>query len=102
MDMPSDPSARFNDPAAPANWRAMFGWRRLRTVAILCTLIILLFSFGWKADFSVLVTRIFCGRPVISGGRITPRRTSSACSSNGRAACPSGWPVGSCKWRQSA
>ncbi len=60
MDMPSDQSARLNDPATPANWRAMFGWRRLRTVAILCTLIILLFSFGWKAGLPVLVTRIFC------------------------------------------
>ena len=56
--MPSDQSIRLNTPAAPANWRAMFGWRRLRTVAILCALMILLFSFGWEAGMSVLVTRV--------------------------------------------
>ena len=37
----------------------MFGWRRLRTVVILCSLFTLLFIFGWTASVWVLVTRVF-------------------------------------------
>lgn len=57
--MPSAPSVPLSDPAAPASWRAVFGWRRVRTVAILCALMVLLFSFGWTSGFHVLVTRVF-------------------------------------------
>jgi sensor histidine kinase YesM len=57
--MSSAQFVKLSDPNAPANWRAMFGWRRVRTVAILCSLIILLFSFGWTAGLWTLVFRIF-------------------------------------------
>jgi hypothetical protein len=57
--MPLKQTDRFHQAAAPANWRAMFGWRRLRTVAVLCTLLVLLFSFGWEAGMPVLVSRVF-------------------------------------------
>lgn len=58
--MPPPPaSISFSERLAPPGWRALFGWRRLRTVAIICALFVLLFSFGWKAGMWVLVTRIF-------------------------------------------
>lgn len=57
--MPSTQSARLSDPSPRAHWQAVFGWRRLRTVALLCSLITLLFSFGWKLGLSVLVFRVF-------------------------------------------
>ncbi len=39
--MTSSPYARLNALAAQSsNWRALFGWRRVRTVAILCALFI--------------------------------------------------------------
>ena len=58
--MTSSPYAQLNAPAVPpANWRAVFGWRRVRTVAIICALFVLLFSFGWKASMWHLVARVF-------------------------------------------
>ena len=58
--MTSSPYAQLNalaDP--PSNWRAVFGWRRVRTVTIICALFVLLFSFGWKAAMWHLVARVF-------------------------------------------
>ncbi|MBT9492085.1 MAG: histidine kinase [Paucibacter sp.] len=52
-------SLSLSERVAPSNWRAVFGWRRLRTVAIICTLFTLLFSFGWQLPMWVLVTRLF-------------------------------------------
>ncbi|WP_374434676.1 sensor histidine kinase [Inhella sp.] len=57
--MSSNPSAQLNAPAPPADWRALLGWRRVRTVAIVCALFTLLFSFGWKAPMWHLVARVF-------------------------------------------
>jgi hypothetical protein len=48
------------DPQALSfQWRALFGWRRVRTVAIICALFVLLFSFGWKTAMWRLVMRVF-------------------------------------------
>ncbi len=57
--MSSNPSAQLNAVIPPSNWRALFGWRRVRTVALLCALIVLLFSFGWTAAMWHLVARVF-------------------------------------------
>jgi Histidine kinase len=58
--MTSSPYAQLNALAVPpSNWRAVFGWRRMRTVAIICALFALLFSFGWKASIWHLVARVF-------------------------------------------
>lgn len=57
--MSSNPSARLNAPASPSGWRALLGWRRVRTVAIVCALFTLLFSFGWGAPMWQLVARVF-------------------------------------------
>ncbi|WP_428504991.1 sensor histidine kinase [Roseateles sp.] len=47
-------------PLSPAfHWRALFSWRRVRTVAIICALFVLLFSFGWKASMWHLVARVY-------------------------------------------
>ena len=57
--MHSAQSAKLSDTSPPANWRAVFGWRRLRTVAIICSLITLLFSFTWQQGLPFLVLRVF-------------------------------------------
>ncbi len=57
--MPTPSSPKLSDATLRPSWRAMFGWRRLRTVGIICTLFTLLFSFGWKAAMWVLVARVF-------------------------------------------
>jgi len=57
--MSSNPSAQLNAPAPPSDWRALLGWRRLRTVAIVCALFVLLFSFGWNAQMWHLVARVY-------------------------------------------
>ncbi|MFN7664715.1 MAG: sensor histidine kinase [Inhella sp.] len=57
--MSSNPSAHLNAIVPPTGWRALFGWRRVRTVAIVCALFVLLFSFGWKAAMWHLVARVF-------------------------------------------
>jgi len=57
--MSSNPSAQLNAPAPPSDWRALLGWRRVRTVAIVCALFTLLFSFGWDAALWKLVARVF-------------------------------------------
>ena len=57
--MSSNPSAHLNAIVPPAGWRPLLGWRRVRTVAIVCTLFVLLFSFGWKASMWHLVARVF-------------------------------------------
>ena len=57
--MTSSPSAQLDAPAvSPSNWGALFGWRRVRTVTIICALFVLLFSFGWKASMWHLVARV--------------------------------------------
>lgn len=60
--MTSSPHAQLNAPgtlAAPAGWRAVFGWRRVRTVALVCGLFVLLFSFGWDSSLWHLVARVY-------------------------------------------
>ena len=60
--MSSNPSDQLNAPPAvdaPTGWRALLGWRRVRTVAIVCGLFVLLFSFGWNAPMWRLVARVF-------------------------------------------
>lgn len=57
--MSSNPSAQLNASATPSGWRAVFGWRRVRTVAIVGALFTLLFSFGWNAPMWQLVARVF-------------------------------------------
>jgi signal transduction histidine kinase len=57
--MTSSPYAHLNAPAGPTSWRAVFGWRRVRTVTIICALFVLLFSFGWGAAMWQLVARVF-------------------------------------------
>ena len=43
----------------PRGWRALFAWRRVRTVAITCTVLATLFSFGWKAPHYQLWLQTF-------------------------------------------
>ena len=43
----------------PRGWRALVGWRRVRTVAIACTLLAAVFSFGWKAPHYQLWLQTF-------------------------------------------
>jgi signal transduction histidine kinase len=58
--MTSSPYAQLNALNEPtSNWRAVFGWRRVRTVTIVCALFVLLFSFGWDAAMWHLVARVF-------------------------------------------
>lgn len=58
--MPSHSAPQLSDATSrSADWRALFGWRRVRTVAILCALITLLFSFGWELAMWLLVVRVF-------------------------------------------
>jgi hypothetical protein len=57
--MSSNPSAQLNALAPPSSWRALLGWRRARTVAIVCALFTLLFSFGWDAALWLLVARVY-------------------------------------------
>jgi hypothetical protein len=57
--MSSNPSTQLNALAPPAGWRDLLGWRRLRTVAIVCALFTLLFSFGWNAPMWKLVARVY-------------------------------------------
>ena len=51
LDSPLAPKAR--------GWRALFGWRRLRTTALCCTLVAALFSIG-------------CFLPLSNNGRVRP------------------------------
>ena len=53
------PSVEPDPQARSFNWRGLVGWRRVHTVAILCALLVLLFSFGWKAAMWLLVARVF-------------------------------------------
>lgn len=60
--MSASPHDQLNAPAAPdaaTGWRALLGWRRVRTVAIVCGLFVLLFSFGWNAPMWKLFARVF-------------------------------------------
>lgn len=57
--MPSSSSSPLNHAGPLPPWRALFGWRRLRTVVIICALFTLLFSFGWTTGMGLLVSRVF-------------------------------------------
>lgn len=57
--MSSSPYVQLLAPPTPAGWRAVLGWRRVRTVAIVCALFVLLFSFGWDASLWHLVARVY-------------------------------------------
>ncbi len=53
------PSVEPDQQMRSLNWRALLGWRRVRTVTILCAVLVLLFSFGWEASMWHLVARVF-------------------------------------------
>ena len=53
------PSVEPDPQARSFHWRALLGWRRVRTVVIICALFVLLFSFGWQAAMWKLVVRVF-------------------------------------------
>lgn len=57
--MSSIPSPTISNPPSPGQWRSVFGWRRLRTVAVLCSLVTLLFSFSWQSSLAYLMLRVF-------------------------------------------
>jgi signal transduction histidine kinase len=57
--MSSNPSAQLNAAPPPSGWRAVLGWRRVRTVAIICSLISVLFSFTWEPALWRLAIRVF-------------------------------------------
>ncbi|MGM9483264.1 sensor histidine kinase [Roseateles sp. NT4] len=57
--MTSSSVPQLGAPNPPSHWRAAFAWRRVRTVAVICALFVLLFSFGWKAGWGVLFARVF-------------------------------------------
>lgn len=57
--MTRSPHAQLNAPAASSGWHTLLGWRRVRTVAIVCALFTLLFSFGWNAPMWLLVARVY-------------------------------------------
>jgi hypothetical protein len=57
--MPSTPSFEADPRTRPFNWRTLLGWRRVRTVAVLCTLLTLLFSLSWESHLERLVLRVF-------------------------------------------
>jgi len=57
--MSSNPSAQLNAAIPASGWRAVLGWRRVRTALIVCALFTLLFSFGWNAQLWQLVARVF-------------------------------------------
>nr|WP_295076261.1 histidine kinase [uncultured Roseateles sp.] len=56
---PSTTTFAAGPTSPPSTWRALFGWRRVRTVAIVCALFTLLFSFGWNAPMWKLVARVY-------------------------------------------
>ena len=43
----------------PQGWRAAFGWPRLRTTAITCTVVATLFSLSWQAPLHELWLQVF-------------------------------------------
>ena len=45
--------------AKPSGWRALLGWRRVRTTAITCTVIATLFSFSWQLGLHELWLQVF-------------------------------------------
>ena len=48
------------DPLARSfNWRALLGWRRVRTIAIVCTLLSILFGLNWGPHKVHMVIRVF-------------------------------------------
>ncbi len=52
-------TASASMPSKPRGWRALLGWRRVRTVAIACAVLATLFSFGWKAPHYQLWLQTF-------------------------------------------
>ena len=57
--MSSTPSFEADRQARPFHWQVLFGWRRVRTVAIICTLLSFLFSLNWNSPVYRLVLRVF-------------------------------------------
>jgi signal transduction histidine kinase len=55
------PTTSFDaDPQArPFQWRPLLGWRRVSTVAILCTVLSFLFSYNWESNLVRLFLRVF-------------------------------------------
>ena len=89
--MTARPFAQLDAQAPPAHWRALLGWRRVRTVGILCALFALLFSFGWDGQLWQLVARVYgvpraawlaaIAYPLWRAGAVTPavQGTAEAC-----------------------
>ena len=57
--MSSVPVLEANPEARSFQWRALFGWRRVLTVTIICALFVLLFSFGWRPELWRLFARVY-------------------------------------------
>jgi len=53
------PAAPAQAAAKPRGWRALFGWRRLRTTAVSCALVSTLFSSSWQLALHVLWLQVF-------------------------------------------
>jgi signal transduction histidine kinase len=57
--MPSSISAKLRDPTPAFNWRAPFGWRRVRTVAVICALLFFLLNLTYASFTYRLPIRVF-------------------------------------------
>ena len=57
--MPSLPVLNTAPQTLPFQWRVMFGWRRVRTVAIVCTLLFILLNFTYETFTYRLPVRVF-------------------------------------------
>jgi hypothetical protein len=54
------PSVEPDPQARSFNWRTLVGWRRVRTVAVICTLIFVLLNFTYETFTYRLPLRVFC------------------------------------------
>ncbi|MES2949130.1 MAG: histidine kinase [Pseudomonadota bacterium] len=57
--MPTIPSGEPDPQAQSFNWRALVGWRRVLTVAIVCTLLVVLLNLTYKTFTYALPLRVF-------------------------------------------
>lgn len=57
--MPSTPVLETDQTALSFQWRALFGWRRVRNVAIVCTLLCLLLNLSYEVFRYSLPLRVF-------------------------------------------
>ena len=53
--------------AEPTGIARIYHWRRVKVVLLICTVVIVLFSFGWETAYSILIGRIlFAGLLTLS------------------------------------